>query len=77
MRLLLGDNDHGYHELKGNDVKEMKNVLIGETFTVSPPFMGSTRLLPEVFDYQEEDICLMMDEETNENTALCHFKINT
>lgn len=74
----VGDNDQGYRELKGpvNDAKEIKKALIGRAFTVSPLFAGSTRLLSDVFDYKEEDIRLMTDEEANGNTAMWPSEAN-
>jgi hypothetical protein len=73
-----GDNEQGYRELKGpvNDAKEMKKALIGAVVSLALELLGLTRLSTELFDYKEEDICLMTDEEVHKNTALWPTKDN-
>lgn len=73
------DSEQSYRELKGpvNDAKEMKRALIGAVSAFPLLLSGLTRLLlPELFDYKEEDICLMTDEEAHKDTALWPSQAN-
>ena len=68
-----------YSELKGpvNDAKEMKKALIGAVSARAPlRSCDLTRLSTELFDYKEEDICLMTDEEAHKDTALWPSEAN-
>jgi hypothetical protein len=59
-----------------NDTKEVKDTLIGEVQIISLPLTHSTQPLSDLFNYKEEDICLMMDEEANSSTELWPSEVN-
>ena len=72
------ENEHGYRPLTGpvNDAKEVKDALISEAQIVALLRTHSTRTLSDIFNYKEEDIRLMTDEEVNLNTELWPSKAN-
>ena len=72
------ENEHGYRPLTGpvNDAKEVKDALIGEAQIPALLLTHSTRTLSDIFNYKEEDIRLMTDEEVNLNTELWPSKAN-